>query len=109
MSGRLGDVTPAATTWRVLYTNSGSPAEIAVVTVNAVETGGATADIRIAVMASGTSPVSPTSGFIEYDLELAANGGVERSGIVLAQNQLIAVYATTANVNFTAWGITETV
>lgn len=110
MSGILGQVNPAATTWRVLYTNSESPAAVAVVNLNAVETAGAEATIRVAVMQSGTSPVSPSANeYIEYDTTLAANGGVERSGIVLGNGQLLAVYASTADVAFSAWGITEAV
>lgn len=99
-TGRLGvaDLSAAADT--TLYT---CPADtFAVVTVSIVNRGGAAANVRLAVSASGTPA---NSEFLEFDTSLSAKGVLERTGIVLDAGKLLVVRSSATDVNAVAYGI----
>jgi siroheme synthase (precorrin-2 oxidase/ferrochelatase) len=99
-NGRLGASTLSTATNTTVYT---CPADtFSVVTVNVTNRASTSRDVRIAVSTSG----SPTTAeYIEYDVELLANGVIERTGIVLAAGQRIVCYANSTDTNAVVYGI----
>jgi hypothetical protein len=75
----------------------------AVVTVSICNRGSATAQIRLAISDTGL-PIQ-TTDYIEFDTNLAANGVLERTGIVLAAGQQITARSSNASVSFVVYGI----
>lgn len=100
-TGVLAQVSPAATTYTLLYTATTAAA----VSINFLNRGTTAATARIAVgtITNNTSPA--TTNFIEYDVSIPANGVVERTGLVLNTGQKIVVYASTANTTVSVYGI----
>ena len=82
-TGRLGIANITTTADTTVYTVPAST--FSVVTVCVVNrSSSAAADIRIAVASSAT----PAAGeYIEYDADIVANGVLERTGIVMDNNQ----------------------
>jgi len=99
-NGRLGASTLGAASNTTVYT---CPADtFAVVTVNLVNRSTTSRDVRVAVATSGSPS---TAEYIEYDVELLANGVLERTGIVLSAGQRIVCYANSTDTNAVVYGI----
>jgi len=98
----LGTALPAANTLATLY--QVPTGRRAVVNVAACNKGTAAAKLRVALTASATPAESEC---IEFDVSLAATGGLERTALSLAAGEKIVVQASAASVTFNAWGIEE--
>jgi hypothetical protein len=99
-TGRLGTADLAAATNTTLYTCPSST--FAVVTVSVCNRGASPADIRVAI----ASAASPTDAeYIEYDVEIVANGVLERTGLVLDAGKLLVVRSSAVNVSAVCYGI----
>lgn len=99
-TGRLGAADLAAATNTTLYTVPAST--FSVVTVSICNRNATQITARIAVAAAAT----PTNAeFVEYDVQIGANGVLERTGLVLDAGKLIVVRSNTTNVSAVAYGI----
>jgi glucose-6-phosphate dehydrogenase assembly protein OpcA len=98
----LGQVAPSATTDTTLYTVPS--ATQAVVSTIAVSNRAATsATYRIAIRPAGATLAD--EHYIAYDSTVAANDSTMLTiGITLAATDVITVYASTANISFSAFG-----
>lgn len=103
-TGRLG--TPAdvtATTNTTIYTAPSST--FAVVSVSLCNRSAGPLLCRLALAASDT----PTAAeYLEYDVQILANGVLERTGLVLAAGQKIVVYTSGSGVSAVCYGIETT-
>lgn len=66
-----------------------------------------TADITIRI-AIGTGVAPATKDWIEYDVAVAANQPMERTGMALSSGEKIWVQASALNVSFRAHGVPAT-
>ena len=98
----LGQSNPSAITATTLYTVPASrSAVISTITVANLSTIGAT--FRIAIRVGGAALAN--SQYIAYDAILGANNTISFTlGLSLATTDVITVYASTANVTFSAFG-----
>ena len=81
-TGRLGVADLAATTDTTVYT---CPTDtFSVVSISVCNRGATTATIRIALSSSATPA---DADYLEYDTDLLAKGVIERTGIVMDNNQ----------------------
>ena len=102
-TGRLGTANITSTANTTIYTVPASTFSVVSVSVcNRNSTTAAT--IRIAI-ASSASP-NPDE-YIEYDTSLVASGVVERTGLVMAANQILVVQVSSATptISVVAMGI----
>ena len=102
-TGRLGTANITTTANTTIYTVPASTFSVVSVSVcNRNSTTAAT--IRIAI-ASSASP-NPDE-YIEYDTSLVASGVVERTGLVMAANQILVVQVSSATptISVVAMGI----
>lgn len=99
-TGRLGIADLAAATNATLYTTPVNT--FSVVTVSICNRTTSSINIRLALAATA-SPAN--SEFIEFDVAVAANGVLERTGIVLDAGKLIVVRSSAANVSAVCYGI----
>jgi hypothetical protein len=102
-TGRLGTANITTTANTTIYTVPAST--FSVVSVSVCNRNSSTAaTIRIAV-SSSASP-NPDE-YIEYDTSLVASGVVERTGLVMAANQILVVQVSSATptVSVVAMGI----
>ena len=102
-TGLLGQSAPSASTYTQVYAvpvGYFTALSIAVLNRAATQT-----SIRIAL--TGTvAPAAPSnSEFIEYDTIIGGNGVLERTGIMLSASKYVVVYASTANVSVSVFGI----
>ena len=99
-TGVLGSNDLSAATDTSVYT---VPADTySVVTVSFCNRGASTANIRLAVAASGT----PTAAeYLEYDVSLGPNGVLERTGIVAQATKVIVARSSATNVSCVVMGI----
>lgn len=101
-TGVLGQAAPAATTNTTVYTVPA--ATVAVATVSIANTTVSPIAVRLAVASSGTPT---TSEFIEYDTVIAANGVLERSGIVMNASEAVVVFASAVGLAVSVYGYEE--
>jgi hypothetical protein len=101
-TGILGQAAPAATTNTVVYTVPASTVTVA--TINIVNTTALSILVRLALASSGTPT---TSEYIEYDTIIAANGVLERSGIVMNATEAVVVFGSAAGLSVSVYGYEE--
>lgn len=110
MSGRLGAIKPAATTYKTLYKPSGA---IAVVNVSFCNQAGTDDNIRIAVVQSSNADPTPASNeFVMYGSLVKASGDVGFADRGMAgpyelnnaNNDQLVVYSTNGNISFVCTG-----
>lgn len=99
-NGRLGTADLSVSTNETVY--QVPDGFYAVATINVCNRGSNTADIRIAV---STTETPGNAEYIEYDVQLAPKGVLERTGVVIEGGAYIVVRSTQANVNVVAYGI----
>ena len=99
-NGILGKVDIPATTLSTVYT---VPADtFSVVTLNVVNRSTAPRTVRIALSATATPDPEE---YIEYDVEILANGVMERTGIVMDATKNIVVYADSLGCGAMVFGL----
>jgi hypothetical protein len=102
-TGRLGIADLAATTLTTLYTCPATTFTVA--SVNICNRTASPVTVRIAV----ASVATPTNAeYIEYDITIAANQVLERTGIVIDAGKLIVVRSSATGVSAVAYGIETT-
>lgn len=99
-TGRLGTADLAPATNTTLYTCPTNT--FAVASVNVCNRGNSAIAVRLAVADDDT----PTDAeYIEYDIEILPKGVLERTGIVLSNEQKLVVRSSAVNVSAVAFGI----
>jgi hypothetical protein len=101
-TGILGQAAPAAITNTVVYTVP--VATVAVATISIVNTTLSPIAVRLALASSGTPT---TSEYIEYDTIIAANGVLERSGIVMNATEAVVVFGSAVGLSVSVYGYEE--
>lgn len=104
--GRLGAQALAATTDTTLYTCPAT--RKATVTVSLCNRSSTATTVRLA-LADGALGTLANEDYLEYDVELAGNGTLERDRITVAAGHTIIVRAGAATVSAVAFGIEEDV
>jgi hypothetical protein len=100
-SGILGTPTDlAANTLATLYTCPSNTFTVASISI--CNRGTSPAQIRIAI---ATTDAPSNAEWIEYDVNVSANGVLERTGIILDSGRKIVVRSSTTDVNAIAYGI----
>ncbi len=99
-TGRLGAADLSATTNTTIYTCPVSTFTVASVSI--CNRNATTVNVRLALATSSTPSASE---YLEYDVQLLANGVIERTGIVLDAGKLLVAYSSAANVSVVAMGI----
>lgn len=74
-----------------------------VLTLNVCNRNNKPITVRVAVTDMLNSATS--SEYIEYDVEIAAKGVLERSGVSIGLNQYLTVYSSENNVTVACWGV----
>jgi len=98
----LGQSNPAATTATTLYTVP-SATEAVVSTIVIANLTSTAATFRIAIRPNGAALAN--SQYIAYDITVGASDSTALTlGITLDATDVITVYASTANLTFTAFG-----
>jgi hypothetical protein len=98
----LGQSNPAATTLTTLYTVPASTSTI-LSTLSVANLSASAITFRVAIRPAGASIAN--QHYIAYDAAVAANDSVFLTlGVSLATTDVVSVYASTANVAFTAFG-----
>lgn len=98
----IGQSNPSATTATTLYTVPSSTSAIisTIVVANQAATAGT---FRIAIRPAGASLAA--SQYIAYDVPIPANDSIIISvGVTLATTDVVTVYASSANMSFSAFG-----
>jgi len=99
-NGVLGTSDIPATTETVVYT---VPADtFSVVTLNITNRSATPRTVRVALAAAGSAD---TSEYIEYDVEILANGVLERTGLALEATRNIIVYADSLGCSAVVYGL----
>ena len=99
----FGQSNPAATTLTTLYTVPASTQAV-VSTITICNTASSATTYRIAVRPGGASIA--TSQYLAYDAALPANDTATLTlGLTLAATDVISVYAASASVAFSAYGV----
>ena len=98
----LGQSNPAASTATTLYTVPAASSAV-ISTISVCNLSGAPATYRIAVRPAGASLAN--QHYVVYDTSLAPqNTQTFTMGITLAATDVVTVYASTANMSFSAFG-----
>lgn len=99
-TGLLGQSALAAATNTTVYTVPATT--FTVMSINVLNRGSTAVSVRVALAAAAT----PTNAeYIEYDVQIGANGVLERTGIMIDAGKRLVVYASNANVSVNAFGI----
>lgn len=99
-NGILGKSNVPATTLTTLYT---VPADtFSVVTINICNRSTAPRVVRLALSAGATPDPEE---YVEYDVEILANGVLERTGVVLDATKNIVVYADSLGCSAMVYGL----
>lgn len=99
-TGLLGQADLSGATYTTVYT---VPADnFTVATVSMCNRGGQAIAVRMAI-ATGATPTN--AEFIEFDTEILGRGVLERTGIVMNAAKRLVVYASSANVSVSVYGI----
>lgn len=102
-TGRLGAVDLGALTYTDLYT---VPADtFAVASISLANRTSSAIQIRVAITTTAGPGAPANSEFIEYGTTIAANGVLERTGLVLDTGKIISIYAATVGISAVAMGI----
>jgi hypothetical protein len=101
-TGILGQAAPAALTNTVVYTVPA--ATVTVATISITNTTVSPIAVRLAAASSGTPTISE---YIEYDTVIAANGVLERSGIVMNATEAVVVFGSAAGLAVSVYGYEE--
>lgn len=101
-SGKLAGADLAAATNTTLYTVPS--AKTASFSVNFCNRNATSVTVRLAI---GSSATPAATDWVLYDVVIAGNGSLERTGLVLDSTKLAVVYASAANVTATAYGYEE--
>lgn len=101
-NGILGQSAPSATTNTTVYTVPASTT--ATVTVSICNRGTSAITTRLAVANTGTPG---NSEWLEYDASIAANGVLERTGIVVQASKQLVVYVSAATASVSVYGFEE--
>jgi hypothetical protein len=101
-SGVLGQVSLAATTYTSVYTVPVTT--LSYVNVNIANRNTTNVAVRVAIT-TGATPT--TAQFIEYDVDIAPNGVLERSGLVMDTGKQLVVYSDTTNVSVAIYGVEQ--
>jgi hypothetical protein len=104
--GRLGATAAASGSNTLLYqVSSGSVATVTITVCNQNSTG---VDFNLALSPSGSSePV--VADYLEYRHELLGYDAMEKSGVVLGQEDQLYVWSSNVSCSFVAHGIQEEV
>ena len=98
----LGQSAPSATTATTLYTVPASTQTV-VSTIAVANRGGSSATFRVAIRPDGAALA--TSHYIAYDSAVTANNSTFITiGVTLGDTDVITVYASTADLTFSAFG-----
>lgn len=98
----LGQANPSATTATTLYTVPSAKTTV-ISTLVIANLSSTAATYRVAIRPAGASLAS--THYIAYDVALSGNDSTALTlGITLEATDVVTVYASTANVNFTAFG-----
>lgn len=98
----LGQVAPSATTNTDLYT-VGAGKSAVVSTIAVTNRAGTSATYRIAIRVAGSA--LSNEEYIAYDATISANNSTFITvGVTLAATDVVTVYASTANLSFSAFG-----
>lgn len=106
-SGLLGKAVLVANVPTLVYT---VPANVEFVTlnINVVNTSTTPGDTALVKVAVSSLNVPNREDYIEYGVNLTANGGVlERTGVICSANEKIIITSTVANVTVRVNGIEE--
>lgn len=98
----LGQSNPAATTLTTLYTVP-SAKEAVISTISVANLASTAATFRLAIRPAGATIAN--QHYIGYDITVgAADSTIITVGLTLATTDVISVYASTANLAFSAFG-----
>lgn len=101
MNGLLGSYTLVGGILQSIYV--GKTTDGSSVTLNVCNRNNKPVSVRVAISDSLNS--ATTSEYIEYDVEIAAKGVLERTGIVIGLNQYLTIYSSNNNVTALCWGV----
>ena len=102
----LGQSNPAAATLATLYTVPGSTQSVCS-SLTICNTASSATTYRIAIRPSGANVA--TQHYIAFDAPLPANDTITLTlGVALAATDVVSVYAASANVAFSAFGVEVT-
>ncbi len=99
---KLGSISPNALTNTILYTVPVDRSAVAVLSI--CNTNTTTDTVRIAIAPTGTPTMAD---YIEYDVQIPANGVLERTSIAMGAGENLIVRASSANISFRLYGIEE--
>lgn len=98
----LGQSAPSATTATTLYTVPASTSAV-ISTISVANRDTASATFRIAIRPAGATLAN--QHYLVYDAPLAANSTATFTiGVTLATTDVVTVYASSANLSFSAFG-----
>jgi len=99
----LGQQAPSATTETTLYTVPASTSTV-ISTILVCNRGGSSTTFRISTSAAGAATTN--KDYIYYDLPIGSNDTfVATMGVSLATTDVVRIYAGSANLSFSAYGV----